>query len=276
MTNSEIKALLSLLDDEDTEVITHVSEKIASLGNEMIPYLEVEWEESLNPTKQKRIEDIIHSLQFEVLKEKLLIWAQSEEKDILEGAYLIATYQYPDLDLNALKKDIEQIYYDVWLEMDNDLHPLDQIKKLNIAMFQKLKFSANTKNFHAPSNSMINIVLESKKGNPISLCVIYLLIAQKLNMPVYGINLPNLFVLTYKDEQNQFYINVFNKGLIFSKSDIDTYIHQLNLDTQDSFYEPCTNYEIIQRMLRNLINSFEKLGDLEKVAEIRELFSHIG
>jgi len=275
MTNSEIKALLSLLDDEDVEVISHVSEKITSLGVKIIPHLETEWEESFNPTKQKRIENIIHSLQFNSLKQKLALWAKSEEQNILEGAYLIATYQYPDFSIEDVKKDIEQMYYDIWLSLDSNLHPLDQVKKLNIGIFQKLKFSANTKNFHSPSNSMINIVLENKKGNPISLCIIYLLIAQKLNMPIYGVNLPNLFVLTYKDEQNQFYINVFNKGLIFSKADIDTYIQQLNLKSRESFYEPCTNLDIVRRILRNLINSFEKLGDLEKVAEIRELFNSI-
>jgi len=157
--------------------------------------------------------------------------------------------------------------------METGLHPLDQVKKINLGIFQKLRFSANTKNFHAPSNSMINIVLEKRKGNPISLCIIYLLIAQKLNMPIYGVNLPNLFVLTYKSGQHQFYINVFNKGLIFSKADIDTYVRQLNIESQKAFYEPCSNKDIIQRVFRNLIHSFERLGDLEKVAELKELYN---
>lgn len=275
MTDKEIQALLFLLDDEDPEVYNHVSDKIISLGNGVVPFLEEEWEKSFNPTKQKRIENLIHTVQFELLKENLLRWAQSEEQDLLEGTFLIATYQYPDLSIAKLKETIEQIYYEAWLEMKNDLDPLDQVKRLNGAMFSKLKFSANTKNFHAPSNSMINMVLESKKGNPISLCIIYLLIAQKLKMPVYGVNLPNLFVLTYKDESTQFYINVFNKGLIFSRPDIDTYIKQLNLDQKDIFYEPCNNHDIIMRIIRNLIASFEKLGDLDKVSELRELMAHI-
>jgi len=273
MTDSEIKALLSLLDDEDAEIFSHVSEKIRSIGSGIIPHLEKEWEESLNALKQKRIEDLIHQLQFSQLKQMFLTWRDSEDRNLLEGAYLIALYQYPDLNFLDLKKDIEQIYYDVWLGLESDLHPLDQVKKINAGIFHKLKFSANTKNFHAPSNSMINIVLETKKGNPISLCLIYLLIAQKLKMPIYGVNLPNLFVLTYKNDRHQFYINVFNKGLIFSKADVDTYIRQLNLEPQASYYEPCDNVDIIQRMLRNLIHSFDKLGDLEKITELRELLN---
>ncbi|MFK7899248.1 MAG: transglutaminase-like domain-containing protein [Cyclobacteriaceae bacterium] len=273
MTDSEIKALISLLDDTDHEVRKHVEEKISSLGDDVIPYLEDAWESSFNPNQQKQIEDLLHQLQFDKLKQKLVDWSNSEEQDLLEGISLVATYQYPDLDIAETKKTVEQMYYDVWLGMKNDGTPLENIKLLNEGMFYNLKFSANTKNFHAPANSMINCVLETKRGNPISLCVIYLLIAQKLKLPVYGVNLPNLFVLTYKDEETQFYINVFNKGLIFSKADIDTYIEQLKLEPQEIFYSPCTNLDIVVRALRNLTVSFEKLGAPEKVEEVRELMS---
>jgi regulator of sirC expression with transglutaminase-like and TPR domain len=85
-------------------------------------------------------------------------------KDLLEGAWIIATYQYPDIELAYLRKEIEQLYYEVWLDFKNDMHPFDQIKAINHALFEKLKFKANTKNFHAPGNSMINVVLETKKG----------------------------------------------------------------------------------------------------------------
>jgi regulator of sirC expression with transglutaminase-like and TPR domain len=101
--------------------------------------------------------------------------------------------------------------------------------------------------------------------------VVYMLVANKLKMPVYGVNLPNLFVLTYKTNESQFYINVFSKGIIFSKSDIDKYIAQLNLPPSDIFYQPCSNMDIIKRVLRNLIISFEKTSDTDKVQEIKQL-----
>lgn len=271
MNNKEIKALIALLDDDDQEVLEHVEEKIMSYGDIIIPYLEQEWENNFNPDVQKRIEDIIHSLQFESLKSRLKEWHQGKKHDLLEGMWLIATYQYPDLSLKSLKEQLEQIYYEAWLEFKTDAHPFDQIKILNSVIFGKLKFRANTKNFHAPANSMINAVLETRKGNPISLCVIYMLVAQKLKLPVYGVNLPSLFILTYKSEERQFYINAFNRGLIFSKQDIDNYIQQLKLQFLDMFYQPCSNTDIIRRALRNLIVTFEKLKDYEKADEIKTL-----
>ncbi len=275
LDEKNLRALVSLLSDDDVEVLSHVKSKIIALGDSMIPFLEEEWENNLMPDVQKRIENLIHALQFETLQKRLQTWRDGGAEDLLEGMWLVATYQYPDLELSKLRSDLEQIYYETWLEMRSDQFPVDHVKVLNSVIFNKLKFAANTKNFHSPANSMINVVLETKKGNPISLCVIYMLVAQKLKLPVYGVNLPNLFICTYKDAESQFYINVFNKGLIFSKSDIDNYISQLNLAPLDIFYEPCSNIDIIRRVFRNLAGSFEKNGEKEKVEEIRLLLKSV-
>jgi len=276
LENKELEALVSLLDDEDTNIVNHVEEKIISLGEPIIPFLERAWEKSMDPTVQERIEDLVHTLQYDVLRDRLLAWYEQEDPDLLEGMCLIASYQYPDIDQDKIRQELEQLYYEAWLEFKPEAHPFDQVKLLNSVIFGKLKFSANTKNFHSPGNSMINVVLQTKKGNPISLCVIYMMIARKLKMPVYGVNLPNLFILTYKDDSHkQFYINAFNRGLIFSREDIDNYIAELRINPQEQFYEPCDTRDIVKRCLRNLINSFDKLGDHAKSEEVKQLLKTI-
>lgn len=271
MDENKIKALISLLDDEDGEVVASVEKEIMTMGETIIPFLESEWEKNFNPLVQKRIEDLVHNLHFDLLYNRLIEWNKTGAQDLLEGMWLVATYQYPDLDFKKLKNDLEQIYYETWLQLKDDMLPMEQVRVINHVLFNQMKFSANTKNFHSPSNSMINIVLESRKGNPISLCVIYLMVAQKLKLPVYGVNLPNLFILTYKADETQFYINAFNKGLIFTKQDIDNYLTHLNLSPLDIFYQPCTYKDIVIRVLRNLQVSFEKLGENHRVDEIRTL-----
>ncbi len=275
LNEKELKALVSLLEDEDSEVVRHVEDKILSIGSVVIPFLEQVWEESFNTGVQRKIENLIHILQFDKLKSRLQEWARNGGSDLLEGAWIVATYQYPNLELVFLKKEIEQLYYEVWLDFKRDLHPFDQVKMINSTIFEKLKFKANTKNFHSPGNSMINVVLETKRGNPISLCILYILIAQKLEIPIRGVNLPNLFMCTYKAGDQQFYINAFNKGLIFSKSDIENYVQQLHLNPIDLFFEPCQNEDIVKRILRNLIISFDKIGDHQKSDEVKQLLNAI-
>jgi regulator of sirC expression with transglutaminase-like and TPR domain len=276
MKEPAIKAMIQLMDDSDQEVVQMVETQMRSLGPSIIPILESEWENlSLNPVLQSKIENLIHEFQMESMKTKLMHWKQSGAMDLLEGMWILATYRFPEYSFSTLRKDMDQLYYDVWPQMRDNLHPIDQIKVLNGVMFDQLKFGANTKNFHAANNSFINVVLESKKGNPISLCVIYLWIAQKLGLPVYGVNLPNLFVLTFKQEQTHFYINVFNKGLIFNKVDIDNYLAQLNLTPLDIYYQPCSNLEIIRRVLRNLIMAYEKSGHDDYRTELTDIIDSL-
>jgi regulator of sirC expression with transglutaminase-like and TPR domain len=120
---------------------------------------------------------------------------------------------------------------------------------------------------------MLSTVIDTKKGNPISLCAIYMLVAKKLGLPIYGVNLPNLFVLTYKSQDVTFYINAFNKGLVFSRQDVLNYLEHLKIDPKEEFFEPCSHMDILLRSLRNLGNAFEKLGEASKVEEVREMIA---
>ena len=96
MQENELKALVSLLDDDDGEVSSHVEEQIISLGTDIIPFLEEQWESSFNPTVQRRIEDLIHNLQFTLLKERLIAWSEGQDQDLLEGMWIVSTYLYPE------------------------------------------------------------------------------------------------------------------------------------------------------------------------------------
>jgi regulator of sirC expression with transglutaminase-like and TPR domain len=273
LTPAQLDALISLLDDPDMEVKNHVRDKISAIGPEIIPFLEQKWENSFNPEIQKEIEELVHDLQFSLLKNRLREWRDSEDRDLLTGLWILNTYQYPDLEFAKLNAEMHQIYFEVWTSFKNDLQPYDQVRIINNVLFSSLRFSANTKNFHSPGNSMLSSVLDTKRGNPISLCAIYLLVAKKLGLPIYGVNLPNLFVLTYKSSDITFYINAFNKGLIFSRQDIFNYLDHLKIEPREEFFEPCSYLEIVLRSLRNLGNAFEKLGESNKVEEVKEMIS---
>ena len=275
MQQKELKALVSLLDDDDPEVLKHVEQKIVSIGEEIIPLLEQEWELIVDKSAQTRIENLIHHLQFQKVKNDLLTWINEEEQDLLKGMHILATYQYPDLNFLSLKQQIDQLYHQAWLKVKSEMHPYDQIRSLNQFFFSENKFQANKKNFHSPNNSFLNIVLETRKGIPLTMSVVYLLVAERLGLPVYGVNLPNLFILTYKSPEKQFYVNVYNSGLIFSREDIDNYIKQLGISPLDIFYQPCSNLSIIKRCIRNLIGAYEFNKMDDKVKEMNDILLSI-
>lgn len=280
MENSkEISALVKLLDDPDPEIYQHIEKRLLEYGSEVVHFLEHAWEQSLDSLLQERIENIVHKIQFSSVKEDLNLWFQSGAFDLLQGALVINRYQYPDLDEQKVILQIEEIKREIWMGLQYEMSSIEKIKLINHIFYNVYGFSGNTKNHHDPQNSYINQVLESKKGNQISLAIIYSTIAQKLDIPVYGVNLPQHFILGYIDEGKReehefgvlFYINAFNKGAIFGKHDVDQFLRQLNLDPMPGFYAPCSNVEIIRRIIRNLISSYENLGSTEKVIELKEL-----
>jgi regulator of sirC expression with transglutaminase-like and TPR domain len=285
MSLREVIALITLLDDPDEMIYSQVKERFVTLGLPAIPHLETAWENSFDAIMQKRIETIIHTIQFEALQRALKAWAEEESDDLLKGVLILSRYQYPDLDEQKVRKLIHQIKQDVWLELHEDLTAMEKVKILNHVIFEIHQFSGNITNYHAPQNSFINNVLESKKGNPLMLSIIYMLICKELSIPVYGINLPQHFVLAYINDYANlmdathktfsnnilFYINPFSKGLIFDHKDIDQFLKQLNLEPEPKYYHPCNNVDILLRCVNNLIFSYEKLGYLDKVKELKKL-----
>lgn len=285
MNLKEVIALITLLDDPDDSIYSEVKNRFIMLGPPAVPHLETAWENSFDALMQKRIEGIIHTIQFKALQNALSFWAENEQDDLLKACIIISRYQYPDLDENKIKKQLQQIKQDVWLELHDDLTALEKVKILNHILFEVHQFSGNIANYHAPQNSFINVVLETKKGNPVMLSVIYALICKELNIPIYGVNLPQHFVLAYVNDFANlfdpshkslsdnilFYVNPFSKGLIFNQGDVDAFLKQLNIEPDTKYYLPCSNLDIVKRMIQNLIFSFNKLGYAEKVNELKEL-----
>ena len=276
---TEVNSLIHLLDDPDGEIFEHVYQKLFSYGADAIQYLELAWEKAFDPIQQERIADLVHDIQFGIVKDDLKLWYQSGAFDLLQGILIINRYQYPDLDEQKVINQIDAIKRDIWIQMMNEASPAEQVKLINHVFYNIHGFSGNTTSHRDPQNSYINQVLETKKGNQISLAIIYSVIAQKLDIPVYGVNLPQHFILAYTDESRQsefeggilFYINAFNKGFIFGRRDVDMFLKQLNLKYDKQFYEPCSNADIVKRVIRNLISAYEHLGSMEKSTELNEL-----
>ncbi|OKS89587.1 transglutaminase-like domain-containing protein [Mucilaginibacter polytrichastri] len=276
---SEINSLIKLLDDPDNEIFNHVHDKLFEYGNDAITYLESAWEGAFDPIFQERIADLVHEIQFSNVKNDLKLWYQSGSFDLLQGTLIVNKYQYPDLDEQKIINQIEAIKRDIWMQMHNEASPVEQIKLMNHVFYNIHGFGGNTTSHQDPQNSYLSQVLESHKGNQISLAIIYAIVAQKLDIPVYGVNLPQHFILAYMDESKEsefesgilFYINAFNKGFVFGRRDVDMFLKQLGVKPDKQFYEPCTNADIIRRILRNLISAYEALGSTDKVNELTEL-----
>ena len=297
MNEAELRSLVTLLDDDDPEVFHHIEERLLSFGMPVIPFLEEEWGELKDMVHQQRLENIIHKIQFNSIFSEFENWYKSKDQDLSDGVHLICKIRFPEYQKQQLVSSIEKLRLDVWLELNYELSAYEKVRIINYILYQVHGLKGNVENYHDPSNSFINQVLEKKKGNPILLAVIYMLVAQRLNVPVYGVNLPQHFVLAYLEEYGKssvemkfneieewlnqsgkvlFYINAFNGGTIFSKSNLEQFLNQINIEIKDDFLLPCSNLDVVKRILRNLASAYEKLQKSEKQKEVLRILYALG
>jgi regulator of sirC expression with transglutaminase-like and TPR domain len=282
MDSKEIRAMIALLDDTDEEILTTITGNLLKQGQDAVPELEKAWESTMDEKLQSRLENLIQEIQFNLVKEHLTRWISTGSEYVLEGACCIARSQFPELSLAKVNDQIEAIRKDVWIELNSNLTALEKVKILNYILFDLHKFTRNNTDFYSPQNSYINQVIEMRKGNPISLSIVYLSVAYKLGLPIYGVNLPKNFILAYRDELTHtsssdgsedilFYINPYNKGAVLGRREIEYFITQQQITPQPSFFSCCSNRDIIIRLINNLIMSYEKLGYMQKIIRLNEL-----
>lgn len=279
MPAKELNALIALLDDPDEEVFNAVSESIVNHGSSIVNLLEKTWETSSNELIQRRIESIIHSIQLNSTIENLAKWVCSGANDLLEGAFYLSQYQYPEIQFSAIEKAVEKIRKDVWLELKENLTALEKVKILNHIFYDVHGFTGNMTNFFAPQNQFINQLVETKNGGPIVLSILYSTVAQKLGLPIYSVNLPKNFILAYKDrfktsisdnpkDSILFYINPFNKGAVLGRREIEHFLDQQKIEYRDEFFLPCSNQVTIVQLITSLMYSYEKLGNRSKLDDL--------
>ena len=283
MNKNEIKALISLLEDPDHNIYFQIKNKLIDLGIDVIPDLEDAWEKNFDSLMQRRTEQIIHEIQLNFNLNELNDWVESPEKDLLKAWLIISRYQYPDLDTENIELQIEQLIKEIWIELNNNLTILEKIKLINHILFEVHEYKGNIRNFYAPENSYVNDVLNNKKGSPLSLSLLYLIIAQKCELPIQGVNLPKHFIIAYINEELytgdpiKFYINPFSQGTILSRHDLESFLEKEKLELKTMFFSPCGNKTIIRRLLANLLQSYSKNGNKEKSEEFQsfiQLFSN--
>lgn len=277
---NEINALIQLLDDTDQEVFNHVYNKLKSFGPEVIPNLEQAWSVDLNPTAHDRIEEIIHDIQFDVLVKEWKIWLSNESPDLLTGAYLIAKYHYPETNIDQIRKNVLKIKQSIWLELNYNQTPLEQIQIFNQVFYNYHSFKG-VQLSNEFKDCCINHVLESKQGTAISVGIVYQILANELNLPVYGVNLMQHYILAFckrnlydfTGEQNlerevMFYINPINRGSVFSRAEIKDYLQKMKEEEKSEYFIPTATPAILKELLNYLMRIYTEKNEIGRGNEL--------
>ncbi len=279
---NEIAALLTLIDDPDTEVFGAVSDKIVEYGKSIIPNLEELWENTVSEETQERIELLIHRLHFTDLSEDFRQWSISGHHELMVGALLACKFQYPDLTTLPVLQEVEKLRRYIWLELNNYLTPLEQIRIVTGILFGYNSLKGHETNYTNVNDFLLHKVLETKKGNQISNGILYLIICELLDVPVKAISVPKQFVIAYfkpgyeSEETTQhftkaeFFIDP-TTGQVFSHKDMEAYFKRIAVPPVPGYFKPLSNKKVIQKLLEEMANCFTDENVDYKKNELLEL-----
>jgi len=281
--NSEISALLTLIDDPDEEVFSTVSTRIVHYGKGIIPNLENLWENTISEAVQERIEMIIHKLHYTDLVYDLTEWRNSAYHDLLFGALLVARFQYPDLQTSPVIQEIEKIRRNVWLELNSFLTPLEQANVISSIVYNYYNLKGAEVAYTNPDDFFIHKILQTRKGNTLSNGILYLVLAELLAMPVRAINIPRQFVLAFFNDDYDaasyagnpqkkihFYVDA-TTGQPFTHKDIENYFKRINVPPVPYYFKPMNSVRVIQVLIEELARCFDTPGKLYKRDELIRL-----
>ncbi|MCG7858523.1 transglutaminase-like domain-containing protein [Flavihumibacter sp.] len=285
----EISALFHLIDDPDDEVFTTVSDRIISMGANIIPNLEHLWEITPDESVQERIELLIHRLHYCDLTVEFQRWKNLKEPDLLSGALLVAKFQYPDLNVNTVLQEIEKMRRNIWLELNNYLTPLEQTNVLTTILYNYYHLKGSELNYGEPNDFLLNKVIEIKKGNSISNGILYLVMSDLLDIPIRAVNIPRQFILSYYDvepgqwdllpnnpiQRIQFYIDPMS-GQVFTQKDVEAYFRRISVPPTASYFRPMSNIRIIQMLLEEFAKCFDNDKQYYKKEELLKLSVILG
>ena len=190
-----------------------------------------------------------------------------QQINLAKAALYIAQEEEPDIDPDEYINALDTIAADVQESLPLQLYPLRIIQTINHYLYDDLKFSGNTADYYDPRNSFLNHVIDRRTGIPITLSLLYLEIAQRIDFPMIGIGMPGHFLIRPDFEDVGIYVDAFNQGEILFPEDCKNRLSQIYgqpVELQPAFLAPVSRRQILGRMLSNLKAIYLNQGDRVK------------
>lgn len=270
LRESEKAALIKLLGDEDSAVYEIVRERIIAAGAEARVWLRPQMLSS-DPLIRRRAQDIIRHFDRQFADDAFLSFClrHGEEFDLEHGVWLLAQTQYPDINVEAYTALLDNYASELRHRIGQHVRAQALLGCVNEYLFTQLGFMGNEDNYYDPENSYLNRVLDRRLGNPISLCVLYLLVVRRLRLPVCGIGLPGHFLCRYQSASDEFFIDAFNRGKLLTKGDCIHYLVRGNYDLREEYLCPVSPRRILARVCGNLHQIYTRLKHEEMVTRFQ-------
>lgn len=268
-----ITALIHLLSDPDPRIAQRIHQQLVEVGPVATPFLQQARLDRDDPLMAERIQSVIGDIARGDIEQRWgrLLRQPPHALDLEAGAFLIAQVADPQLEAAPYRHRLDHMAATLKETVEPTLEPRQAVLRINEYLFHTLKFRGNTRDYYEPDNSFLHRVLDRRVGIPISLSVVYLLVSQRLDLPVAGVGMPGHFLVRLRTEP--VFIDCFNQGALLTQNDCEKLLLQYGVGFDHRYLEPCAPDQILGRMLRNLIAIFEHRQEPANRERFHRLFT---
>ncbi len=260
LTTAEKEALLALLDDESAAVRQALVAQFLTLGDEGRRFLQ---EVARGPNRVAALAAgwYLRELKFSDPVAEFRGFIQSLNYELETGVLLLTRTVNPNLDVTAVCAQLDAFAARARKLMPRAATMRAQARVINRVLFEEYGLRGNVDNYTDPKNSLIDQVLERRVGIPISLSIVYLLVAQRVGLEVEPVGVPGHFLVGGYEPEGPFFVDAFNEGQMLSPEDVFDRIRSLQHTPQLADLAPTPVREVLSRVCRNLANHYAAADD---------------
>ncbi|HMD61384.1 MAG TPA: transglutaminase-like domain-containing protein [Opitutaceae bacterium] len=260
---SEKEALLGLLDDRSPVVRRALLARFSARGVAAAALLQ-EVAHSSNRVLARHAAWFIDELKLTDPVTEFRTFIRSLNYELETGALLLARTVTPDLDIGECRAGFDEMAARCRELISEPSTNREKCRVINRVLFHEWGFRGNVEQFTDPMNSFIDKVLMRRKGIPISLSVLYLLVGERLGLPLEPVGLPGHFVVGCYADDAPFFIDPFDQGLFRDADEVFALLRSNHISPKPSDLAPTTIREVLCRSCRNLANHYSAASDLAR------------
>ena len=270
LDDANLRHLIGLLDDEDPRSLGLVRAKILEQGERALPFLDELRRASPAVPLAQRASELAEEVRFRALEGDFARLAASPVPDLEEGAFLVSRFGQPGADLATYRAWLDRVAAAVAEDLHDD-DPEAGVKRLIEHMFKSLGFAGNEADYYAPDNSYLTRVIDTRRGIPVTLTILFLLLAKRLKLPVYGVGTPGHFLAGFRASGDPLFVDCFRKGKLLNLAEVRRMLVRNGYDYRPEYVRACAPREILARMMRNLISIYQKSGAVTRAERLSSL-----
>jgi hypothetical protein len=258
-------AIVRLLQDNDPETVKLVKEQLAAAGDEALGTLAsmAAMEDEKVSMHVREVLDWIADRDAED-EFSLLCHLFGDHHDLERANWMLARALMPGADFKALEIKVNAWGRQFLLKSSGAISSRERVIQLASFMSGELEFRGNTEDYYNERNCLLPSVIETRMGIPITLTLLYMMVAARAGMCVEGINLPGHFIARH----GELYFDPFHRGRILTKTDCMAIMAKQNLSLQKSHLADATARQILVRVLANLLYVYDLKHDRESHARV--------